>query len=243
MSHPHPGLPPDQHRHDDDTRPDLPADSEEHPVPTGYHPEQLDAEDVENRAAPRRARQWTVAALLVGLLVLLAGWAAWAHLQDRREARTTRAAAGKLCDQVQGMGQPCVVDPTTGEQVAGGLAQVPAAAPTSAPPLPGRPTPTRAAASTVPDESAAQAGQPDGPYTNPDPAVVGLAVVDGRLQITYDDGTVVDAGRLTGPPPAIVVPVPERGAAPSSPAAASSSPPAVTSAPAQVPAPTAEATE
>jgi hypothetical protein len=178
-----------------------------HPHP---HPEQLDPL-VDERPAGVLRRRLLIAVALASIVVLAAVMLTWQAMARGGDAERAAAAASRACRQVEGLGQKCAADEPE-EEAAAPQAVVPSA-PASVGPLPGAPHATAAAA----DESAAQAGMPGaapgGELTNPgDERIVGLTVRGGRLEVTYADGTVVDAGAIRGAPPAIVLIVPSPAA-------------------------------
>lgn len=190
-------------------------------------------------AARRRARSIVVIAVGVAVLVALLVWLTLSSSHNAGRADTEHAAASKACGQVERLGQVCATAP--GESV-GAAAIVPSVGPVS--PLPGRPS-RSATVSPGPEDATGQANAPGDdppPYTNPDPAIVGLSVRTGRLIVTYADGTEVDAGRVVGGPPAIVValPIPSPAGDPSSSAVPDETTPAASPAPSDEPASPAE---
>lgn len=178
MSHPHPGSGP---RGPIGHVPPPPPDIEEEP-----------------RSSQRRL---LVAGVLLAVIAVLACVLTWQAVTSKNDARSNAAAADRACRQVQGLGQKCATQ--SAEEGVAAAAVVPAGTPSIAGSL--RPSGmTRAA---TPEESAqAQAGQPGGPVVNPgSDLIVGLTLREGRLEVSYADGTVVDAGRVEGAPPAIVL--------------------------------------
>lgn len=147
-------------------------------------------------------RLWVVAAVLA-VISVLGIVLTWQSLHSKNQARTARAAVGRACEQVQGLGQKCATAAAL-EESPGVAAVIPE--PSVAGSL--RTAPDPSASPGSPEETAAQAGQPGGPMVNPgSDLIIGLTMRDHRLMVTYADGTVVDAGRVDGAPPAIVLPV------------------------------------
>ncbi len=179
--------------------------------PIGHVPHPPDEPLGEPSAVNRRL--WVVAAVLA-VIAVLAIVLTVQSVRNKHEARHATAAVSRACQQIQGLGQKCATAEPD-EQAAAPQAVIPE--PSVAGSL--RPTVGASGSSGAPDESASQAGAPGGPMVNPgSDLIVGLTLRDHRLEITYADGTVVDAGRIEGAPPAIVLPV-------GSPAPASSGPP------------------
>ncbi len=165
----------------------------------------------EPSATPRRL--WVAAAVLA-IIAVLAIVLTVQSVRSRHEARHAAAAVSRACEQIQGLGQKCA---TAEPDELAGAPQAVIPEPDVAGSL--RPTVGASGSSGAPDESASQAGAPGGPMVNPgSDVIVGLTLRNHRLEITYADGTVVDAGRIQGAPPAIVLPM-------GSPAPASSGPP------------------
>ncbi len=175
--------------------------------PIGHVPHPPDEPLAEPSSTNRRL--WVVAAVLA-VIAVLAIVLTVQSVRSKHTARTATAAADRACEQVQGLGQKCAT--AFPDESPGVAAVIPE------PDVDGSLRPA-SSASVDPDETAAQAGQPGGPLVNPgSDLIVGLTLRDQRLEITYADGTVIDAGRIQGAPPAIVLPVGSR-----SPSAAASS--------------------
>jgi hypothetical protein len=165
-------------------------------------------------------RLWVVAAVLA-VIAILAIVLTWQSVRSKDQARTAAAAVSKACEQVQGLGQKCA---TAGPEGSPGVAAIipePSVAGSLRPSIG-----TSRSSSPGPDETAAQPGMPGGPMVNPgSDLIIGLTLRDHRLEITYADGTIVDAGRVDGSPPAIVLPVGSPAPAPAPPVASSEPPP------------------
>lgn len=145
----------------------------------------------------------------VGLTIATLAFVGWLALTDhstRRDADRNALAAQRLCEQVTALGQPCV----TGTGPAGGQPQ-------AVVPLATAPTGVGQGSTGGTDQPGVpQAYQPD-----TDALIVAVSVHGGRLILTYDDGSRVDAGPVDPAVLAIVL-----NASPASPSAAPSASPA-----------------
>ncbi len=147
--------------------------------------------------SPRRVRQIVVGAILTALALLLA--IVCIHLTVTRQQERDRATdvALVLCDQVEGTGQRCERDPASlpWAPADARALDTEAAGPPVLQPLPPRYAPGDPAASTPTDE---ESGTAQAAIPASDAAVTTVEVKEGRLVLSYDDGSRVDAGPVAG---------------------------------------------
>ncbi len=166
---------------------------EERPAPPGEVAAALFPEP-----SPRRVRQILIGALITACAVMRALVCIHLTVTRQRERDKATNVALELCEQVEGVGQRCAADPATLPWAdPGGDRALPTsgAGPPALQPLPPRyrPGPPAGSAPTDGESGTAQAAMPA-----TDAAVTTVEVIGGRLVLTYDDGSRVDAGPVAG---------------------------------------------
>lgn len=161
----------------------------------------------------RRIHQYGLMIGLAVLVLVFTVWISWSYGTKRHEAQQNAEAAGKLCRQLNHVGQPCATRAAGGEEGSSADAALPA--PTSS--LEGVPLPPTRRSSTAALPTDAN-GIPQAFQPAEDALIISVNVQEGRLVLTYDDGARVDAGPVNEETLAIVlktVPSPSPSPSPS----------------------------
>lgn len=162
-------------------------------------PEHHDSAPHLSEPPTRRIHQYGLMVGLAVLVVVFAVWLIWAYGSTRQEAQQNAAAAGKLCRQLNNVGQPCATRAAGGDAVSGD-AQLPAptASLQGSALTPGR----RSATAPLPTD---ENGIPQAFQPAEGALIISVTVQDGRLILAFDDGARLDAGAVNEARLAIVL--------------------------------------